>query len=768
MRDQSAPAMTDEMVRFSHYLDVLVRRDPEDPTSLPTHPIELSQFAIRVHTAASSDRARPSFADDLLAQLVASQQETNSMTSYVGASSLPTTRPLPRPHAGLTKPDRSRIKWGWATILGLVTIAAVVIAILRPFERQPETNPVVVAPTADGTPVEETNVSEIWRYVSETRFLYPANPEFAPNGTLWIASPTENNFRIFSRDGELLGTFGEPGTGPGQFNMNRTPGDLEDSIAEADWDSDGNMYVADVGNRRIQKFDPDLNFVAEWPVLGANSGLPSQPYSLAVSADNLIFVMDTTNNAINVYDASGRLLRWFGESGSEPGQLHDLSSMAFDSRGYLWIPSGYTIARFNANGDFVFSFGEAGSDPGQMAGPFDVTVGPDGNLYVTETFGHRIQVFDPDGRFLTWFADPAGGPTGMPAGLAIDDDGYVYVSDFADGELVKLRVAVPDQPAPGTEALNAQGVNITSTSSKPGSPVAFNWSAKDPVTVGLPGSVTQAPDGTIWIADESTSTFHLFDANGTYLETWGEAGAGPGQFSFIVDVVKDQLIADANQVLFKEDGSFFVADPGNRRVQMFASDRSYLGEFGGNEPSESRIRQIGPMFAIGNGEYGVVDSTVAEGATFEMVIVDESGSFIRRGSYAGIAPVAFGTAGDYWSRVPLNSDWERGSSDLVTIAHFDADGTELARLDPENAHAKFVFVGPGGLDAAGNLYVGNDELTEVSIWRADGSLAGTFDGSGTDSGLIQFPRWIAVDSGGGILISDYIGKRVLKFTISTP
>ena len=87
---------------------------------------------------------------------------------------------------------------------------------------------------------------------------------------------------------------------------------------------------------------------------------------------------------------------------------------------------------------FVMAWGEKGNGPGQFNEPFDVAVGPDGFLYVTDARSHRVQKFTTDGTFVTeWGGEGTGkGLFEKPTGIAVSSDGFVYVSDY-DNDLIQ-------------------------------------------------------------------------------------------------------------------------------------------------------------------------------------------------------------------------------------------------------------------------------------------------------------------------------------------
>ncbi|OHD20525.1 MAG: hypothetical protein A2Y38_21235 [Spirochaetes bacterium GWB1_59_5] len=113
----------------------------------------------------------------------------------------------------------------------------------------------------------------------------------------------------------------------------------------------------------------------------------------------------------------------------------------------------------------------------------------------------------------------------------------------------------------------------------------FEWEAKgtDGNLMGYVGAVAVAPDGKVWVA-EASGRFFIFDADGAFIEVWGEPGTGPGQFRFIHPPlpgestnIKFKTLAD---ILFLPDGSFYVMEPANNRIQRFSVDRRLIRAWG--------------------------------------------------------------------------------------------------------------------------------------------------------------------------------------------
>lgn len=110
-------------------------------------------------------------------------------------------------------------------------------------------------------------------------------------------------------------------------------------------------------------------------------------------------------------------------------------------------------------------------------------------------------------------------------------------------------------------------------------PVTFLWQTKGGSrpfgqnTANLSiGSLTVAPDGHLWVADGTHNQFQIFNSDGSFAEAWGTAGSGDGQFNFLRKATGGRFAA----VAFAPDGSFYVADTGNSRIQKFDRSRTFL------------------------------------------------------------------------------------------------------------------------------------------------------------------------------------------------
>ena len=253
---------------------------------------------------------------------------------------------------------------------------------------------------------------------------------------------------------EFLRAWGSEGGAPGQF---RTP----DGIAV---DLRGHVYVADRENNRIQKFDANGKLLAVWGrnggdgSLGVGRGEFNGPYAVATDGDGNVYVLDSRNNRVQKLTASGRFLRMWGRNGGDgsfgvgPGEFADPRGIEVDRRGTVYVSDhgNHRIQVFTVDGEFRAMWGRNGGDgsAGTGAGEFDqprsASTDRAGNVYVVEKVNHRVQKLTPQGRPITRWGKNGGagggdaaigsgqGEFNLPYDGAVDSRGRVYVVDTSN------------------------------------------------------------------------------------------------------------------------------------------------------------------------------------------------------------------------------------------------------------------------------------------------------------------------------------------------
>jgi DNA-binding beta-propeller fold protein YncE len=148
---------------------------------------------------------------------------------------------------------------------------------------------------------------------SENRFLYVAD-----TGLDQVLVYDADSYKLLRR----IGTTGKNHT-------LTTPGDFSKPTNVA-VDKDGNLYVSDTLNDRIEIFDADGNFISTFGKPGDGPGYFARPKGIAVDCDGHIWVADAVQDRVQVFDKEGRLLIWMGGNGLLPGQFSALTGLTID------------------------------------------------------------------------------------------------------------------------------------------------------------------------------------------------------------------------------------------------------------------------------------------------------------------------------------------------------------------------------------------------------------------------------------------------------
>ncbi len=255
----------------------------------------------------------------------------------------------------------------------------------------------------------------------------------AGDGTFYVADTA--NHRIWHAGPEgVLGSFGTFGAAPGQFSE---PWDIV-------IDADGNLYVADTWNHRIQKFDAQWVYVTSWGGLAqvtqinvpGTEGRFYGPRALTISADNELFVADTGNKRIQVFDLDGTYLREFGGGGTGAGQLDEPVGLDIDSRGLVAVADTWNqrIQLFDVGGRALLQWD---MPQWNMANPEEkpFLAWGEEQLFVSDPLRRRVLAFDYQGAYQWALTGHAELPLAFPQGLMVSE-GILYVTDAHSGELI--------------------------------------------------------------------------------------------------------------------------------------------------------------------------------------------------------------------------------------------------------------------------------------------------------------------------------------------
>jgi hypothetical protein len=216
---------------------------------------------------------------------------------------------------------------------------------------------------------------------------------YDPEKHVWVVDDHNHAHFKFSNDGKRLvqtiGTPGKKGDQGAQFNR---PTFLT-------WLPDSTMFVADGYNgTRVVKFDKDGKFLLAWGQRG-EAGKETRPGYFntvhGIAADPVtrrVYVSDRSNERIQVFDENGRFVdQWPTANPSNPQFLLIPANRA------LWVFDDTTakVVKYDLDGRFQYAWGSQGDYPGAFFNMHGATVDQEGNLYIVEVGGGRVQKFRP-------------------------------------------------------------------------------------------------------------------------------------------------------------------------------------------------------------------------------------------------------------------------------------------------------------------------------------------------------------------------------------
>ena len=221
-------------------------------------------------------------------------------------------------------------------------------------------------------------------------------------------------------------------------------------------DKQDRVYVFSRSNHPVMVFDRSGAFLSSW-----GEGLFTRPHGIFIGPDDAVYCTDDCGHTVRKFTPNGRLLLTLGVSGkpSDTGAtsmdfrtifragppFHYPTNLALSASGEMYVADGYGNARvhkFSPDGRLLFSWGTPGSGPGQFNLPHGIAVDSQGIVYVADRENSRIQLFTPDGAYLSAWTDVA-----RPCQVYIEGGDTVYVA-----ELGFLAAMWPGTSAPGPDA----------------------------------------------------------------------------------------------------------------------------------------------------------------------------------------------------------------------------------------------------------------------------------------------------------------------------
>ena len=294
-------------------------------------------------------------------------------------------------------------------------------------------------------------------------------------------------------------------------------------------------------------------YLSEFGKAGSETGQLKEPRATALAPNGNIYVLDMGNSRIEEFTPSGSYVAAFGASGKGNGQLSSPFGLAVDSKGNIWVADtgNDRIEEFNSRHEYVSQFGAEGTAGGQFKEPKAIAVTPSGTIFVVDAANNRIEKFNEKGEFISTFgfgvsngeaklqtctsscraglAGSGNGQLSEARGVAVSTTGHVWVADPGNSRIQEFSES--------GEFLAKVGSNGTG-----------NGQFKEPKGIAIDGA------GNIWVTDAITGRIQKFTPMGVFVSAAGSKGNGAGQFE------------SAWGIAITSGGEIYIADVNNDRV----------------------------------------------------------------------------------------------------------------------------------------------------------------------------------------------------------
>jgi DNA-binding beta-propeller fold protein YncE len=272
------------------------------------------------------------------------------------------------------------------------------------------------------------------------------------NEDLYVADSRNHRILHIASDGSLLqawGTFADQASGEAPISTFNEPW----GVAVG---PDGSVYVSDTWNHRVQKFTEDGEPVKVWgqygqplPEIPESKGSFWGPRGIAVSTEGQVFVADTGNKRIVVFDEEGNYVTEFGTAGFDPGQFDEPVGVAVASDGTVYVTDTWNqrIQSFTPSEDGLVYVPATQWDVNAWFGqslenkPF-IAVGEDKHVFITDPEGYRVIEFTESGEFVRTWGDFGIGTNeiGLAAGVTVDAQGFIWVTDAGNNRILRYQL----------------------------------------------------------------------------------------------------------------------------------------------------------------------------------------------------------------------------------------------------------------------------------------------------------------------------------------
>lgn len=565
------------------------------------------------------------------------------------------------------------------------------------------------------------------------QFFSPQGIDIDGSGNVYVADTNNNRIRKITPSGvvtTITGSGFQSGYADGIYYLSQFNSPVDVAV-----DSNGNVYVADRGNHKIRKITP-LGYVLT--LAGSTSGYADGiktaakfylPSGVAVDANGNIYVADSNNNKIRKITPSGEVSTL---AGSISGYIDGVGTAAafkspnkitVDKNNNLYVTDNYfKIRKVTPNGEVTTYAGSTSgyadgiSTVAQFRAPIDIALDANNNLYIADSYNHKVRKINPSGEVTTLAGSTQGFDDSItiispkfaaPDAVALDASGNVYVSDYGNH---KIRKITPN------------GIVTTFAGSTEGFAEGTGTAAQ----FAFPEGITTDVAGNVYLADHNNGRIRKITPSGVVSTFAGQGGVG-----YLDGPLSNAMFKGISDIAFDSKGNMYVVDMFNHMIRKITPD-GMVSTLAGSTQG----------YADGTGTAARFNqpAKIAVDSNGNVYVADSENSAVRKITPSGVVTTLEGSPIGLYANI---------------------NGIKAQFIDTEGV----------AVDANGNVFVsdyGNNRIMKITpngtvIYIAGGTAGFADTGVGV-SAKFNGPSGLAIDANGTLYVADTKNHKIRKIT----
>lgn len=411
----------------------------------------------------------------------------------------------------------------------------------------------------------------------------------------------------------------------------------------------------------------------------------------------------------------------------------------------------------------AMTLGAPGTGNGQLSYPAGIALDPQGTVWVSD--GNRIQAFTRSGAYVTKFGSEGSGNGQLKeASALVVRNGQIWVADTGNHRI---------------QVFNSQGEYVKQIGTKGTAPGQFT----------RPEGLAFDNQGNLWVADTGNARLQQFTGTGVFMKTVGSKGAGHGQFGeptgiavtstgmlWVVDTLNNRIASYLNgfagpqfgvkgsgpgqflapsSVAVDKEGRLVIADSGNGRIQVLSGSGTFIEQMGspGTGAAQLNLTRSTSLAVEPDGGIWVTDS----GNHRVQKWAELHPRFVRSVGGPGSSPGQFAKP----AGVAVAPNGSVLVADDGRVQKFSEHGALEGAIGSFGSGAGQLKSAAGvAVDASSNIYVADKGNNRIQKFNSAGQFVSTFNGSVA----LAAPEDVEVDAAGDIWVADTGNGRLLEFT----